>query len=137
MKSCCVLICLFTSILCGCTYEPDGHYKNPNIYPPPDQIPASIDIDDIDGEFPLVFPTNFRVHVDNAGKFLKTLKVTKDGQVIELIYSSGQLNYSFLLDPANLAEGTHEYDIEAELSSGSGSLAEVVGLENYLIQKKL
>lgn len=136
MKGCCVLICLLTSILCGCIYEPDGHYINPNVYPPLAQIPASINIDDIEEEYALVIPTYFTVKIDRAGKFLKHFNVTKDGQAVYLMYSSTDAA-SFHLDPANLPDGTHEYDIEMVLSSGSRSLAEAAGLEDYVIQKKL
>jgi hypothetical protein len=126
-----------TSILFGCTYEPDTHYINPAILPPPAQIPAVINIDDVQGEFPLVMPTYFRVAVDKAGRSLVYFKVYKDGKEIDLITPSHSEQFIFLLEPTQLNNGTHEYDIEVKLASGSGSLAEAAGLEYYIVEKKL
>jgi hypothetical protein len=129
---------LFFGIICllfACAYEPEGEYVNPSIYRPLDNIPASINIDDVEGEVPLVFRTSFLFSVDRAGKPVIYAKVYSEGKEI----SVGGLNdlYSFLVDPEELSNGSHEYDIEVKISSGSGSIAESLGIEYYLIRKKL
>jgi hypothetical protein len=131
----CVLFFGIFCLLAACAYEPEGEYVNPSIYRPLDNIPASINIDDLKGEFALVFRTSFHFSVDRVGKPLIYCKVSSEGKEI----SVGNLNdqYSFLIDPEQLSNGTHEYDIEVKLSSGSGSIAESLGVEYYLIQKKL
>ena len=129
---------LFFGIVClvlGCAYEPDGGYVNPSIYRPLDNIPASINIDDVEGEVPIVFRTSFLFSVDRAGKPLIYAKVYSEGKEISVGGSNDQ--YSFLVDPEELSNGTHEYDIEVKISSGSGSIAESLGVEYYLIKKKL
>jgi hypothetical protein len=121
----------------GCTYESDSHYVNPNIHPPPAQISATIDVEAIVGEFSLAIPTYFRVTIDRAGKSLKYFRVSRAGKNVEILSSGVPEQYLFYVDPIDLDAGIHEYEIEAQLSSGSGSLAEASGLEYYIVEKKL
>lgn len=137
MKNSCILFSLLAWFLSGCTYEPEGTFTNPYVSPPPDQIAAAINIDDVEGEFALVISTSFKVNIDRAGKRLVYFTVTKEGQPINSLGPVAPDQYLFNVDPAHLEQGTHQYDIEAKLSSGSGSIAEARGLEYYLIRKKL
>jgi hypothetical protein len=72
-----------------------------------------------------------------AGKTFMHFKVFDEAGNAVYTPQQANNNYEFLLDPTQLGNGPHEYDIELKLSSGSGSIAEDFGLEYYLVQRTI
>lgn len=122
---------LSTLLMLLACFDPHGEFINPYVYPPA-PIDAKIEIANINEPFRLIFPTDFKFTVDRKEKELLSFEVLRDGKT--WIVGSNE-NISFMLDPSDYADGSHEFWIKVKLSSGSGSVAEMLGAEYYLVEK--
>jgi len=121
-----VLISLFVSL--SCEYEPQGtHYVE--LTPPANSIPVTITLNDVTPLDTIVLRENTIINIKiDAPKALIFAIVLLDTAEI---YSSDDKSFSFLLEPENLPEGLHKLSVNAFFIAGSGSLAEMMGLEGY------
>lgn len=117
--------------LLGSCYFPNDSYVNPAIRPP-GVVQAGLDIENLSDPYSLVYPTTFAFNVITGGKRIMIVEVLKDGN--PWIQSSRE-SVNFDLDPAEYSDGTHEILIKVRLSSGSGSVAELLQAEYYEFEK--
>lgn len=114
--------------LAACEYEPSGN-NFLDLTPPEDQIRIDILLNDIKPSDTIYVYRNTSVSVKiNTPVDLIEGTVLLDGQ--NFAYLAGKES-SFSMYPLQLSEGVHELSIAATFSSGTGSLAEMMGLEGY------
>jgi hypothetical protein len=126
------LILLIIPLLWACTYHPQDEYINPAIYPPA-PINASIDISNIIEPYYLINRTDFYFQIDRQGKNIISFEIIRDG--INWLTGTNE-KFNLIMDPNDYADGIHIFNISYKLSSGSGSVAEMLGAEYYLVEKE-
>jgi hypothetical protein len=117
------------SLLAACEYDPGG-YNFVELNPPEDYISISISLNDVDPSDTIYLyqNTSFSINTNSQKDLLQAL-VLLDGQEYKRSYSN---SLSFVMSPDQLSEGVHKLTVNAIFSSGTGSLAEMMGLEGYL-----
>lgn len=136
----CGRLFLLTLLFAGCTFKSDDIFVNP-ITPPPDTITASVDIlsPAFEDPFVLAISTQFLIRVIEEGKFeersVSGFNVTVDGTSISYGVGDDPGIYGFELNPLLLGNGTFDVVVEAKISTNSGSLADKLRLEYYLVTK--
>ena len=113
----------------ACEYSPNGS-NFLDLTPPEDYIPVEISLNDIDpsNTIYLYQPTSFSIKI-NSPKDLKQVVVLLDEEE-ELVNMWGN-SIGFMFYPDQVDEGVHTLTISAAFSSGTGSLAEMMGMEGY------
>lgn len=115
-----------------CTFEPNNEYVNP--IEPPKPLALDIEVNDpnFTDPFYIIEPTNFTFTLKDLTKPLIDYVVTIDGKIIAE-GTDGKIQ--FYLYPHSVAEGTHTVKMTIRAATNSGSLAEKLGGEYYLIEK--
>ncbi len=120
----------------ACTYTLENKkYINP-IQPPPSQINVVVDIEspNFKSPFYLDWPTTFSLKVQSLNKPVTGFTVLLDNTTsISASISDGI--FQFLLHPAQVGYGTHSLKIQIKVDTQSGSLADQLGGEYYLVEK--
>lgn len=118
-------ILLFTA----CEYGPSGS-NFLDLTPPRDDIPVEISLNDIDPSDTIYVykPTSFSLKI-NSPKDLKQVVVLLDEEK-ELLNMWGN-SIGFMFYPDQLDEGKHTLTVGATFASGTGSLADMMGMEGY------
>lgn len=116
----------------GCTFS----IQNENINPiePPEPISVFIEVNDVNFNDPyyLIFSTYFNFTIKELTNPIIGYEVFMDNEQID----SGNDNFiSFSLFPHAYSDGTHKVTIRITIETQSGSLAEKVGAEFYLVEK--
>jgi len=112
----------------GCEYDPTG--KNfIELTPPEDNIPVEISLNDVNPSDTIYVyrNTSFSIKI-NSSKGLLKAEVLMDGQVYANMWNN---TLSFSVNPGQLTEGVHKLTVNAAFSSGTGSLADMMGMEGY------
>jgi hypothetical protein len=115
-----------------CTFEPHKEYVNP--IAPPEPLSVTIQVNDPNFADPyyLIETTTFRFTLADLTKPVIDYVVKIDGNIV----SEGTNNdIQFFLYPHSLNEGTHTVNMTIRVATKSGSLAEKLGAEYYLIEK--
>ena len=123
-----VAICLFAS----CEYDPSG-VNFEELTPPSDFIPIEITLNDIDPADTIYVFEDTKVTVkihQSQNNPLKLLSITLGGKTFQ--YSQGVTSADIVLRRNELGEGVHKLTVNATFSSGTGSLAEMMGMEGYM-----
>lgn len=123
-----VIILLFQR----CTFSPHNEYVNP-IEPPE---PIAVNIEEVNNTsfadpFYIIESTTFKFTVD-AAKPVIYYVITIDGNVVA---EGNDGNISFFLFPHSLPSGNHLVTLSIRIATQSGSVAEKLGGEYYLIEK--
>lgn len=111
-------------ILVACDYEPIGENVL-DINPPEENISVEISLNDftpLDTIYIYKY-TRFSLKLSST-KLLRSLSVLLDDMPV----SDG---YDFGINPNELSEGLHKIRIKSTFTSGTGSLAEILGMEGY------
>ena len=112
----------------ACEYEPGGN-NFMELTPPEDYIPVEILLNDVNPSDTIYVYQNTTISVK-----IKTPKDLLQASVFmdEKIYANLRSNsLSFEINPIQFSEGTHQMTVNAVFTSGTGSLAEMMGLERY------
>jgi len=115
-------------LLSACEYEPN-HENFIELTPPAENIPMVMTLNDVN-------PT------DTIFIYQYTSIIIKSYTTKDLVQTSVQLDgndftsywdnsLTFYINPEQLTEGIHKLTVKAKFSSGTGSLAELMGLEGY------
>ncbi|MFA6809147.1 MAG: hypothetical protein WCR27_09160 [Eubacteriales bacterium] len=123
-----ILLLTTLYLFVACEYEPNGE-NVVELNPPENTIPIKISLNDVNPSDSIYIYTNtsFSINIDVAKKLLQAV-VLLDGQEYKLM-SDKSLN--FIINPDELSEGIHRMTVKAAFSSGTKSLAEMMGLETY------
>lgn len=115
-----------------CTFEPDNQYINP--LSPPEPLTVSIEVNDrnFTDPFYIIEPTTFTFTLTDLTKPVIDYVVAVDGDTLAGGYDE---DIKFFLFPHSLEEGTHTVTLSIRVATQSGSLAEKLGAEYYLIEK--
>nr|WP_319397654.1 hypothetical protein [uncultured Carboxylicivirga sp.] len=122
-----ILLVAITLLLGACEYEPGG--SNFVEIEQETVTPVSITLNDINPSDTVFIyqSTNINIKV-NSAKELVQAEVLLDGEQITTMYSN---QLSFSISPYQYSEGVHKLSIKATLASGTGSLADMMGLEYF------
>ena len=124
-------IILMTSafLFTACEYGPSGN-NFLELTPPEDNIPIEISLNDINPSDTIYVYQNTLISIGiNTPKDLLQATVLLDGQ--EYANMSNE-SFSFVIKSDQVSEGIHELTVNAIFTSGTGSLAEMMGLEGYM-----
>lgn len=115
-------------LLVACEYEPTGS-NFVDLTPPEDHIPVEISLNDIDPSDTIYVykPTAFSIRIKSP-KDLKQAAVFLDGGKTTNMWVNPT---GFVFYPDQVNEGLHTLTVSAIFTSGTGSLAEMMGLEGY------
>lgn len=114
----------------SCTFKPDG--ENIVAVEPPEEIATTIEVNS--PQFASVYyifsPTYFTFTLEDNTKPVISYEVTVNGEVISSTFQNPTI--TFFLWPSS---GTHRVVITVKLATNSGSLADKLDAEYYLIEK--
>jgi len=123
-------ILLITSIFLfvACEFAPTGT-NFLELTPPEDNIPIEISLNDVNPSDTIYVYRNTSCSVNiKSTKDLIKAEVLMDGQLYSNLMNNA---FSFSVNPDQLTEGVHKLTINAAFTSGTGSLAEMMGMEGY------
>lgn len=125
------LIFILSSILLlfvACEYEPSGN-NFVDLTPPENIIPIEISLNDINPSDTIYLYKNTLISIKiSSPKDLQQAVVLLDGEQYE---NMGRNFSDFTFYPNQMDEGVHKLTVDAIFTSGTGSLAEMMGLEGY------
>lgn len=123
------LIILATlSLFIACEYDPSGN-NFLDLTPPEDYIPIEISLNEINPSDTIYLYQNTTISIKiNSPKELQQAVVLLDGQEYKNMWSD---SLGFIFYPEQVDEGVHKLTLDAIFTSGTGSLAEMMGLEGY------
>lgn len=123
-------------VVFGCTYNPDGKYVSP--IAPPGPLEAGVEVNDpgFTSPYYLKGVTSFTFTLADKSKPILSGTIESDGKVIHELGSSttGQVNFS--LYPYDFSDGSHQVLIRFIVGTKSGSLADKLGAEAYVVEQK-
>lgn len=122
------IILAILSLFMACEYEPSGN-NFIDLTPPEVYIPIEISLNNINPSDTIYLYQNTTISIKiNSPKDLQQAIVLLDGQEYENMWSD---SLGFLFYPEQIDEGVHKLTVAAIFYSGTGSLAEMMGLERY------
>ena len=129
MKNLYFIISAAMLLFTACEYSPSGS-NFLDLTPPEDNIPVEISLNEIDPSDTIYLykPTSFLLKIKSP-KDLKQAVVLLDGEK-ELLNIWGN-SKGFMFYPDQVDEGVHTLTIGATFASGTGSLADLMGMEGY------
>ena len=116
------------SLFKACEYDPSGN-NFLDLTPPEDYIPIEISLNEINPSDTIYLYQNTKISIKiNSPKELLQAAVLLDGQEYKNMWSD---SLGFIFYPEQVDEGVHKLTVDAIFTSGTGSLAEMMGLEGY------
>ena len=116
-------------LLASCEYEPAGSsFKE--LTPPDNVVPIEIILNDIvpTDTICIYQNTHITIKIDAGNRELRKINVQIDDDY--LYFGSSPINIP--INPDYLEEGIHKITVSVVLGSGTGSLAEMMGMEGYI-----
>lgn len=128
-KSVFILLITIMVLSPACEYEPAGSNFE-ELAPPQDYIPIEILLNGVNPSDTIFVYQNTAISlIINSPNDLIQAALLLDGQGFASIKSS---TFNFIINPVQLSEGVHKLTVIAAFTSGTGSLAEIMGMEGYL-----
>jgi hypothetical protein len=135
MKSVHLFLLIASALLMNaCEYEPSGVYQRPanrNI-PPPKIEPVDVNIDLNSDIIYLSYDKLVYLHFKTSNQAIKRIRLLVDD--IELLAVDSD-NGSFYFYLPNWPAGSYKLAIEVYTTTGTGSLADIMGAEEYLFSR--
>src|SRR5512133_3923103 len=124
-----ILLLTAISLFVACEYEPAGN-NFVEINPPEENILIAISLNDVNplDTIYLYQNTSFSIKTYPQKDLLETTVLLDDKEYKR--FSGNSL--SFVMSPDQLTDGVHKLTVNASFSSGTGSLADKMGLEGYI-----
>jgi len=120
-------------LIISCEYKPEGDFYH-EVTPPEAEALFEIQLNQIQplNTIFLFGITQLTLHLNTYGKELYELKISMDGRTLELYSIYGVPgNYGFMINPWEFSNGDHKLSVSIVTASGSGSLADMMGMEGY------
>ncbi len=112
----------------ACEYDPSGS-NFVELTPPENSIPVEISLNNVNPSDTIYLYRNTSISIKiNTPKDILKADVLLDGKEYENIWND---SLRFYINPDQLSEGVHKLTVNAIMASGTGSLAEMMGLEGY------
>lgn len=116
-------------LFAACEYDPSGN-NFVELTPPEDYIPIEISLNDVSPSDTIYVYQNTSISIKtNSPNDLLQAVVLLDGREYKSMLNN---SLSFDINPDQLPEGVHKLTVKAIFTSGTGSLAEMMGLEAYM-----
>ena len=116
------------SLFMACEYDPSGN-DFLDLAPPEDYIPIEISLNDVNPSDTIYLYQNTTISIKiNSPMDLQQALVLLDGREYKYMWSD---SLGFIFYPEQVDEGVHKLTVDAIFTSGTGSLAEMMGLEGY------
>lgn len=123
------IILTIALLFVACEYDPSGN-NFVELTPPEDYIPIEISLNDVNPSDTIYLYQNTSISITiNTSKDLLQAAVLLDGQDYKNMWNN---SLSFVIDPDQINEGVHKLSVNAVFTSGTGSLAEMMGMEGYM-----
>ncbi len=124
-----ILLLTTISLFVACEYEPTGS-NFVELNPPEENIPVAISLNDVNPSDTIYLyqNTSFSIKTYSQKDLLETTVLLDDQEYKRFFGNSSSFNMS----PDQLSEGVHKITVKAIFSSGTGSLADKMGLEGYM-----
>ena len=118
-------------VLTSCEYEPNGD-NFIELTPPESSIILDISLNDINPSDTIYVyqDTKISIKINAGNKKLQQAVVLLDGK--EFYYLRNNSPFDFIINPNKFEERTYKLTVNAVFASGTGSLAEMMGLEGYM-----
>ena len=114
------------SLSMACEYDPSGN-DFLDFAPPEDYIPIEISLNDVNPSDTIYLYQNTTISIKiNSPMDLQQALVLLDGREYKYMWSD---SLGFIFYPEQVDEGVHKLTVDAIFTSGTGSLAEMMGLE--------
>lgn len=128
-KSSFTLLLISIVLFAACEYDPSGN-NFIDLTPPENNIPIEISLNEVNPSDTIYVYQSTSISIKiNFPKDLVKATVLLDGREYTNMWSK---SLSFVMDPDQLTEGAHKLTVNAIFASGTGSLAEMMGLEGYI-----
>ena len=113
----------------GCEYDPIGE-NFVELTPPENDIPVEISLNEVNPSDTIYVyqNTSFSIKIKSSKSLVKA-EILMDGQVYANMWDN---TLSLSVNPDQLTEGVHKISVNAAFTSGTGSLAEMMGMEGYI-----
>lgn len=116
-------------LFAACEYEPSGT-NFLDLTPPEDYIPVDISLNEIDPSDTIYLYRNALISIKiSSPKELLRAEVLLDGEKYKNMSAN---TFDFMCYPDEIDEGEHKLTVVAGFTSGTGSLAEIMGMEGYM-----
>lgn len=123
-----ILLYTAVSLFVACEYDPSGN-NYIDLTPPEVNIPIQISLNNINPSDTILLYSNTTISINiSSTKNLKQAVVLLDGNEYENMWGN---SLSFVFYPDQVSEGLHKLTVGAVFASGTGSLAELMGMEGY------
>jgi hypothetical protein len=121
------LVAIFSFI--SCEYDPSGN-NFVELTPPDDTIPIEISLNNVNPSDTIYVyqDTKFSIKI-NSPKDFRQAVILLDGQECNYMWNN---SLDFIIRPEQISEDVHKLTVNAIFASGTGSLAEMMGLEGYM-----
>jgi len=114
--------------LSSCKYEPIGN-NFVELTPPEDYIPIEISLNDVNPFDTIYVYRNTSISIKIKSSMLRQAVILLDEQEYKNMWNN---SLDFILYPEQISEGIHKLTVNAIFTSGTGSLAEMMGFEGYI-----
>lgn len=123
-----ILLSAIIFLFMGCEYVPSGE-NFVELTPPESNIPVEISLNNVNPSDTIYVyqKTSFSIKI-NSSKDLLRAEVLIDSQVVADLRNN---TFNFSVYPGQITEGVHKLTVNAAFTSGTGSLAEMMGMEGY------
>ena len=128
-----LLICLAAAIFSQCTFEPDQEFNASIKAPEPIDVTIIINDPGFKDPYYLLEPTRFQFRLKELNNAILSSQVRLNGRLLDSNIFDGAV--TFLLDPYQMEVKEHLIEMVIYADTKSGSLANIVGAEYYVIEQ--
>jgi hypothetical protein len=129
-----IFIMIAAALMHACEYQPSGIYERPvnrNI-PPPEIKPVDINIDLESDTIYLSSDKLVNLHFKTSNQAIERIRLlVADKEVISVDSDNGSFYFFF----PEWSEGSYKLTIEVYTTTGTGSMAEIMGTEHFLFSR--
>ncbi len=129
-----VILILFAGCVKSCEFQPHDIPMADTDKPPDTGPPLMLNLNNYHDTIKIGYLTNFQYSVTGAGNRILSVNISIGDKVIHEYTSDDPRTFSFTLDPMGYPDGKYHLNIRIATSTGSGSIADRVGLEGYLYE---
>jgi len=124
-----ILLSAIIFLFMGCEYVPSGE-NFVELTPPESNIPVEISLNNVNPSDTIYVyeKTSFVINIKSTKGLIKAEVFMDSRLYADMWYNS----FIFSINPAQIDEGVHKLTVNAAFTSGTGSLAEMMGMEGYM-----
>lgn len=124
-----LLLCIF---VISCEYEPEGLF-DAELSEPNNPPNATINLNDTESPIDLCMKQTFTFYTSISTNDLYLVEILFNNSTI---YTTESNNGNFTIDPKDYSEGNYILELKVYSKTGSGSLADIAGVEAYVYSRQ-